>query len=73
MRQVLPENDEAIGIGVGERFEEDCVTDAEDRCIGSNAQCQCHDRCCGEAGVLAEVAPGIDKIGDEGLDCGDGL
>ena len=44
----------AIGVGIGERLEQNRVHHGEDSCVGSDAECQCCNDSGSETGVLEE-------------------
>ena len=54
----------AIGPGIGERVDQDCVNHAEDGASSADAESEGED--CGqdEAGAFAEFARGILEVGD---------
>ena len=54
-RRLLHDADDAIGVGVGERLQQHRVHEAEDRCIGANADGEGQDRDGREPRTLTEV------------------
>ncbi len=57
--------DHAIGVGIGEGFEEDGVDDGEDGGVGSDAEGEGCDGGEGEGGVGDEDAEGIAEVAEE--------
>ena len=56
------ELDDAVGVGIGERLEQDGVDDGEDGGVGSDAKGQGCDGCDGEAGIFEEAAQGVLEV-----------
>ena len=65
---MFPDGDQPVGIGVGERPQEDAVDDGEDRAGGGDAQRERRDHRRGGGGVAAEHARGVPRVGDEVLE-----
>ena len=61
-RRSVPEDDEAIGIGVGQRAEEQRAGDAEDRGVGADAERQRQDGGDGHTRRGRQRAPGVSQI-----------
>ena len=61
-RRCEQELDDAVGVRIGERLEEDGVDDGEDGGVGSDAEGQGGDGCDGEARVLEEAAQGVFEV-----------
>ena len=53
---VDPDHGQLFWLPVGERFQEDSIDHAEDRGVGSDAECEGEYGDRGKAGVAAEVA-----------------
>ncbi len=64
---VLPDEDDAIGIGVRQRPDQDGVDRGEDRRVGADAEGQRRDRDRGEARRLSQQAKAVAQIGEKGV------
>src|SRR5262249_34305498 len=61
--RAIPEDDEAIGVFVGKRMQEESAQDAVDRGRRANADGEGKDSGESEAGIFSEAARGIEKVG----------
>jgi hypothetical protein len=62
-----PQHHQPVWIAVGERFQEHCVDDREDRRVGANAERQGGNRQQGEDRIAGEDARGVTRIEHERL------
>ena len=58
VRRCEQELDDAVGVGIGERLEQDGVDDGEDGGVGSGYRGPAADGCDGEAWIFEEAAQG---------------
>ena len=66
----FPEGEEAAGMGVGKRLEEDAVDDSEDGGIGADAEGEREDGDGGEGRILAQAADGVAHVLHEDFEGG---
>lgn len=52
------DGDELFGVGVGQWFEDYCVDDVEDCCVGVDVEGECQECYCGEVGLLEQCVEG---------------
>jgi hypothetical protein len=62
------DDDEALGIVEGQRAEEECVDDAEDGDVGSDAECENQDGDDGKDAIAIEGADRVAKILEEDVE-----
>src|SRR5688500_1832189 len=64
----VPDGDDALRVGVGERPDQDVIHGAEDRRRAADPDREGERRARREAGVGPQATRGVPKIGDEGFD-----
>src|SRR5437868_11285448 len=64
---VVKKHDEAIGIGVRKRPQQNCIHYAEDRCVRADSDRERNEGDCREGGCLKKIAERIAKILKKGF------
>src|SRR6185369_14472036 len=66
-RHAMPQRDDAVGVGIGQRVEHHALDDREDGDVGSDGQRQRQDRRGGKAGRAAERPDGEAEVLPDGV------
>ncbi len=67
LRIPLPEHDEAVWLGVGQRPQKHRLDDAEDDGVGSDPERQSKDRDYGKPGIVPQSPDGVAKVLTHGV------